>query len=82
MNGKYCCIYHEKMEALINPDFKIDYNFVGQCAVCGGPEPYTYHVPESLWRKIVPREKWNSIICAKCFHELATNPPPSTVEKG
>jgi hypothetical protein len=68
---KFCCQAAEKMWELTDPHVFIPRNFVGKCAVCGGDEPYTYHVPESLWRYILPEKYWKEIVCAKCFHNLA-----------
>lgn len=61
----------EKLRALTDPHREEWSNFGGRCAICGRDEPYTYHVPESLWRKILPPQYWDSIVCAKCFDEQA-----------
>lgn len=57
----------EKLNAWTNPDQVLS-PFTGTCIACGITENYTYHVPESLWRKVIPAKWWNEIICAKCFH--------------
>ena len=61
----------EKLQAFIDPDCPRLTAFVGNCISCGNPENYTYCVPERDWREIVPRQWWNQIVCAGCFHELA-----------
>ena len=68
---RFCCQDAEKMRQLTDPFASVSENFCGVCAVCKRDEPYTYHVPEAIWRKIVPKEHWNAVVCAACFDALA-----------
>lgn len=72
----FCCESAEKMHHLTDPSAPVSESFCGVCAVCGCDEKYTYHVPESLWRKVLPKPLWESVVCAKCFHNMvAPNAP-------
>ena len=61
----------EKLEQLTNPDSPMPTIMGGNCSLCGCIENYIYHVPENIWRKVIPKGKWNEIVCACCFHKLA-----------
>jgi len=67
---RFCCLSAEKLHYWTDPNVELG-NFCGKCAVCGCDERYTYHVPESLWRRVLPKRLWDEIVCAKCFHEAA-----------
>lgn len=69
--GSFCCQAAEKMYYLTDSSASVPISFCGQCVLCRRSEPYSYHVPESLWRKIVPEKHWNDIVCAGCFDILA-----------
>lgn len=62
----------EKMRAWTDPSFVSESSWVGECASCGCAETYTYHVPESLWRRVLPEKWWSEVVCAACFHRRAT----------
>jgi hypothetical protein len=70
-SAKFCCQAAQKMDYLTDPNAEPPISFCGTCAVCGRDEPYTYHVPESLWRKVVPERYWHEIVCAGCFDVMA-----------
>jgi len=59
-----------KWSAWINPDLPMG-DFGGRCVYCHRVEPYTYHVPEALWRQVVPERWWKEIVCASCFDKFA-----------
>jgi hypothetical protein len=74
----------EKFKWWLDPDVIDTFNPVGNCSLCNRPETYVYHVPECLWRKIVPQELWQEIVCAGCFDRLARKPidePRAQAEK-
>lgn len=78
--AEFCCQAARKLWEMTDPYAPLPLSFCGTCANCGQPEPYTYWVPTSLWRKILPRQFHNEVICAMCFHAFAVAPPP--LEKG
>lgn len=79
--GEFCCQHAEKMNQLTNPDVVCGSDFVGKCAICGNDELYSYHVPEYLWRKILPERLWNEIVCGKCFHSASLKISSKNKEK-
>jgi len=41
------------------------------CRVCGRPDKFDFHVPDSLWAVVVPAEYRNRVVCLYCFDEFA-----------
>ncbi len=41
------------------------------CKVCGHPDKFDFHVPDDLWRKVVPSPYHNKVVCLACFDEFA-----------
>lgn len=68
---KFCCQGAKKLWELTSPRANIPEVFVGTCSACGVKENYTYWVPESLWRRILPKSLWDKVVCANCFHQYA-----------
>jgi hypothetical protein len=42
-----------------------------RCAVCKCNDKFNFAVPNELWRKIVPEEYQNRVVCLQCFDEFA-----------
>lgn len=71
--GKFCCQADEKLREWTDPNYcpLSTFHPTGYCSVCGVLESYIYHVPEALWRNILPKDLWNEVVCAGCFHYFA-----------
>ena len=41
------------------------------CKVCGCTDKFDFKVPNRLWKKVVPVEYQNKVVCLECFDELA-----------
>jgi hypothetical protein len=39
--------------------------------VCQCEDKFNFYVPDGLWRKIVPSEYQNRVVCLPCFDEFA-----------
>ena len=39
--------------------------------VCGCTDKFDFKVPNRLWKKVVPVEYQNKVVCLECFDELA-----------
>jgi len=47
-------------------------NFKRQkCRICGCEEKFNFHVPDEIWKKAVPAEHRNQVICLSCFDSFA-----------
>ena len=59
-----------KGEAMMTPidarDFKRQ-----KCGVCKCQDKFNFHVPDKLWRQVVPKEYWSKVVCLQCFDEFA-----------
>lgn len=42
-----------------------------RCAVCKCNDKFNFAVPNEVWRKIVPPEYQNKVVCLQCFDEFA-----------
>jgi hypothetical protein len=42
-----------------------------KCSVCRCEDKFNFHVPDEIWRKIVPGEFQNKVVCLPCFDEFA-----------
>jgi len=42
-----------------------------RCSVCKCEDKFNFHVPDDLWREIVPAEYHNKVVCLPCFDEFA-----------
>ena len=41
------------------------------CKVCGCKDKFDFHVPETLWQRVVPESHRNQVVCLSCFDEFA-----------
>ena len=41
------------------------------CKMCGQPDKFDFHVPDELWRSIIPTEFQTLVVCLYCFDEEA-----------
>ncbi len=41
------------------------------CKVCRRPDKFDFNVPDELWKKIVPEDYTNRVVCLGCFDEFA-----------
>ena len=41
------------------------------CKMCGQPEKFDFHVPDDVWRAVVPEAFQHYAICLYCFDEEA-----------
>ena len=42
-----------------------------RCRVCSCEDKFNFHVPDELWREIVPEAYRNTVVCLPCFDEFA-----------
>lgn len=42
-----------------------------RCAVCKCTDKFNFAVPDEIWRRIVPVEYQNKVVCLQCFDEFA-----------
>jgi hypothetical protein len=62
------------MEAMTNsPAFLA--NPAGQqrqtCKVCGCVDKFDFHVPDAIWKKVVPARYQKNVVCLDCFDNFA-----------
>ena len=43
-----------------------------RCKVCWKADGFNFNVPDTLWRKVVPRRLRGFVVCLSCFDKLAT----------
>jgi hypothetical protein len=41
------------------------------CRVCNCEDKFNFHVPDEVWREIVPFEYQNKVVCLPCFDDFA-----------
>ena len=41
------------------------------CKVCKCQDKFNFHVSDKVWKKAVPLEFQNNVVCLSCFDELA-----------
>jgi hypothetical protein len=41
------------------------------CKVCRSPDKFDFHVPDEVWKRVVPEEYRNRVVCLPCFDDLA-----------
>lgn len=41
------------------------------CKACGSPDKFNFHVPDRIWRSVVPERLWNCVVCLGCFDGFA-----------
>ena len=42
-----------------------------KCKVCGQADGLNFHVPDSVWEKVVPSRWRNRVVCLRCFDTFA-----------
>lgn len=42
------------------------------CKACYRPDKFDFHVPDAVWRTVVPAELWNRVVCLGCFDDFAS----------
>lgn len=51
------------------------YHFEGSqqqtCKVCGALDKFDFHVPDDVWKKVVPARYQNKVVCLPCFDKFA-----------
>jgi hypothetical protein len=50
---------------------KIDSAQRQTCKVCRCPDKFDFHVPDSVWNQVVPRQFLNKVVCLGCFDKFA-----------
>ena len=46
-------------------------NLRQRCKACGREDKFDFHVPDDIWRQVVPPELVNRVVCLGCFDEFA-----------
>jgi hypothetical protein len=41
------------------------------CKVCGYSDKFDFHVPDAIWKQVVPVRYENNVVCLPCFDNLA-----------
>ena len=41
------------------------------CKCCGRPDKFNFHVPDAIWRAVIPRRLEGRVVCLTCFDDLA-----------
>jgi len=41
------------------------------CRACKSHDKFDFHVPDDVWKKIVPEHYRNRVVCLSCFDEFA-----------
>ena len=41
------------------------------CRLCGRPDKFNFHVPDSIWQAAVPLPFADGVVCLFCFDALA-----------
>jgi hypothetical protein len=62
---------HKSMTAQITDTWKTNGSHRQTCKVCGCPDKFDFHVPDSVWNEVVPREFSNRVVCLGCFDKFA-----------
>jgi hypothetical protein len=42
-----------------------------KCRVCACEEKFNFHVYDEIWKKVVPEEYRNNVVCLSCFDNFA-----------
>lgn len=42
------------------------------CKVCGRQDKFDYHIPDGMWKRVVPRQYRNKVVCLACFDDFAS----------
>jgi hypothetical protein len=41
------------------------------CKACGRPDKFNFHVPDAIWRAVVPPALDGRVVCLSCFDDMA-----------
>jgi hypothetical protein len=41
------------------------------CKVCGRADKFDFHVPDIVWKRVVPQRYHNKVVCLPCFDNFA-----------
>jgi hypothetical protein len=41
------------------------------CKVCGCSDKFDFHVPDEMWKRVVPSRYQNAVVCLDCFDDFA-----------
>ena len=41
------------------------------CKMCGQPDKFDFHIPNEIWKAVVPEEFRTMVVCLYCFDEEA-----------
>jgi hypothetical protein len=41
------------------------------CAACACVDKFNFHIPDEMWKRVVPPRYQNSVVCLPCFDEFA-----------
>lgn len=44
---------------------------VQRCKNCGCADGFNFHVPDHVWRAVVPKHLENRVVCLQCFDRFA-----------
>ena len=42
-----------------------------RCKACGREDKFDFHVPDALWRAVVPEHLKDRVVCLACFDDFA-----------
>jgi len=42
------------------------------CKVCGCVDKFDFHVPDTVWKKVVPGKYLTQVVCLSCFDKFAS----------
>lgn len=42
-----------------------------KCKVCACPDKFNFHVPDAIWKLVVPARYQNKVVCLDCFDDFA-----------
>lgn len=42
-----------------------------RCKVCWNADGFNFHVPDEVWRAVVPPELQQLVVCLRCFDDFA-----------
>jgi len=43
-----------------------------RCSACRCEEKFNFHVPDDVWKRVVPEDYQNRVVCLACFDEFAS----------
>ena len=41
------------------------------CKACACADKFNFHVPDDVWKRVVPARYQNNVVCLQCFDEFA-----------